>query len=189
MFPFNWLPQRVGLTQNQTDVRASPWFPFNWLPQRVGLQYQMISTMTLPGQFPFNWLPQRVGLEIKEDLDFKFFPFPFNWLPQRVGLCLYYIKTKSSIWSFHSTDCPSEWGLLNGKLSLVSLKSFHSTDCPSEWGSCLRLNHPPSPLYTQFPFNWLPQRVGLTDNWWKSYSESSEVSIQLIAPASGASGS
>ena len=37
--------------------------------------------------------------------------------------------------SFHSTDCPSEWGL---NIALAFWRStatgFHSTDCPSEWG-------------------------------------------------------
>ena len=39
--------------------------------------------------------------------------------------------------SFHSTDCPSEWGLLESDRFLlpdIYFWSFHSTDCPSEWG-------------------------------------------------------
>ena len=89
--------------------------------------------------------------------------------------------------SFHSTDCPSEWGLegwidtlvaghtvsiqliapASGALRRLLLErvlygshfySFHSTDCPSEWGLA------PDP----------ERELKL------------KVSIQLIAPASGA---
>ena len=35
---------------------------------------------------------------------------------------------------FHSTDCPSEWGLYPGNNRQLPSKGFHSTDCPSEWG-------------------------------------------------------
>ena len=36
---------------------------------------------------------------------------------------------------FHSTDCPSEWGLLTITEMCTTLSTrFHSTDCPSEWG-------------------------------------------------------
>ena len=90
-------------------------------------------------------------------------------------------------YSFHSTDCPSEWGLphavsphsivgvvsiqliapasgaewVNAVQDCIQNKSFHSTDCPSEWG-----HRDPEKA---------AKLAGL------------QVSIQLIAPASGAS--
>ena len=62
--------------------------------------------------------------------------------------------------SFHSTDCPSEWGQFSLSSTTGTKSSFHSTDCPSEWGPKVG--------------NAI---VHLLD---------AMVSIQLIAPASGA---
>ena len=36
VFPFNWLPQRVGRDTTAPSKRDRILFPFNWLPQRVG---------------------------------------------------------------------------------------------------------------------------------------------------------
>ena len=130
---------------------------------------------------------------------------------------------------FHSIGCPSEWGATStrpqnthGKVSIqlvapasgavgLALQKwlfirFHSIGCPSEWGACLIQLHG---RFIEFPFNWLPQRVGRSKpchykrmstafpfNWLPQRVGRDElalfhpgqmrVSIQLVAPASGA---
>ena len=97
--------------------------------------------------------------------------------PASGAVYLFLEKSLMSIQSFHSTDCPSEWGLYEDRdrdsnMYYVSIQliaqqqcihpltpSFHSTDCPSEWGPA---------------------------NSHKRTIDRLEVSIQLIAPASGA---
>ena len=70
-------------------------------------------------------------------------------------------RIDSKIFCFHSTDCPSEWGHERHYHRHNSpMESFHSTDCPSEWGLT---------IVAIFP----------------SHTRT-KVSIQLIAPASGA---
>ena len=64
--------------------------------------------------------------------------------------------SRSSFASFHSTDCPSEWGLLLLEIFLVKLvfmiQSFHSTDCPSEWGPSYAFEELIAEMGS-FPFN------------------------------------
>ena len=76
-----------------------------------------------------------------------------------MGLKNWTTDTSHPVSSFHSTDCPSEWGALNESFMLLSSN--------------------------RFPFNWLPQRVGLLGRFHERIGLL-PVSIQLIAPASGA---
>ena len=83
-------------------------FPFNWLPQRVGPRRPIREEFSRP-LFPFNWLPQRVGPPINDRGTHCYALFPFNWLPQRVGPSLNpFAAGRCS--GFHSIGCPSEWG-------------------------------------------------------------------------------
>jgi len=85
--------------------------------------------------------------------------FPFNWLPQRVGPPMFQGGSINNVSGFHSIGCPSEWGHDTQGLVIEGL--------------------------TLFPFNWLPQRVGprFVCNRRRRIEH---VSIQLVAPASGA---
>ena len=109
--------------------------------------------------------------------------------------------------SFHSTDCPSEWGRhlrLHGsprahvsiqliapasgatsglKLLVATYSGFHSTDCPSEWGHKIvwkRVRETPVSIQLIAPAS------GATPKVVKKKQKEVVVSIQLIAPASGA---
>ena len=58
--------------------------------------------------------------------------------------------------SFHSTDCPSEWGPQDGMKpcnALRLVRGFHSTDCPSEWGRECSGFHVEHSAEFLFPFN------------------------------------
>ena len=177
----------------------------------MGLTYEVTITVTNNKLFPFNWLPQRVGL----------FPYFCLWVVLGV--------------SFHSTDCPSEWGICiavvmawichytvsiqliapaSGALKskqfhqgakpwLVSIQLIAPASGAKVYKACkleglqdvsIQLIAPASGALTGlsesypllFPFNWLPQRVGLCLKPTENYSIYNNVSIQLIAPASGA---
>ena len=157
----------------------------NGLPQRVGPWRQVALAQSI-GEFPFNWLPQRVG------------PYPYAGAP------LLLLKVSS----FHSIGCPSEWGPRTSnsswKWSRVSIQLVAPASGAISEISC----DPPIDLI-KFPFNWLPQRVGpwsvlaayslkarFPFNWLPQrvgpqFEASSQdydlvVSIQLVAPASGA---
>ena len=84
---------------------------------------------------------------------------PSEWGPVR-----YPSQTHHAAARFHSTDCPQRVGPVRHETKYVARRShprFHSTDCPSEWG-------PDNSI-------WNRDRIG-----------NASVSIQLIAPASGA---
>ena len=87
--------------------------------------------------------------------------------------------------SFHSTDCPSEWGHteIDENEEETGNYCFHSTDCPSEWGPFTE-SHVALAIdgfhSTDCPSEWGPSYYEMKNGEWH------RVSIQLIAPASGA---
>ena len=114
-----------------------------------------------------------------------------------------------SLYSFHSINYPSEWGVecasqwngsdtdvsiqlitpASGELwyffqfGVVLLVSFHSINYPSEWGVWYRIIQ----LYRRFSFHSInyPSEWGDAITSTPLRSSSGIVSIQLITPASG----
>ena len=207
-FPFNWLPQRVGpetvyvIQRGEVLSFHSIGCPSEW-GRRIFFQrpkdtfvvsIQLVapasgaSHLRIPPVvvvwFPFNWLPQRVGLlSCSHRLGSKITVSIQLVAPASGAFMAGGSKVQAEI-CFHSIGCPSEWGCQPPLRGQMLSACFHSIGCPSEWGL------PPMPtrkeLAQLFPFNWLPQRVGLMEPFLVRRLEL-RVSIQLVAPASGAS--
>ena len=100
-------------------------------------------------------------------------------------------KTKESIlclhyFCFHSTDCPSEWGPESEIIAMpIKWLSFHETDCPSEWG--LEVVSFVGHSSTAVSIQLIAPASGADLVCYPSiWDTDAKVSIQLIAPASGA---
>ena len=88
---------------------------------------------------------------------------------------------------FHSISFPSEWGgMIVSKTLTTTTASFHSISFPSEWGddrhgSTYHFEVDPSFHSISFPSEWGVRKQILGYD----YTDYSQVSIQLVSPASG----
>ncbi len=83
--------------------------------------------------------------------------------------------------SFHSINIPSEWGLQRCFHLLLLGSSFHSINIPSEWGQIMasgKIKIDNSFHSINIPSEWGQNNI-------LSKRSKSDVSIQLISPASG----
>jgi len=161
--------------------------------------------------FPFNWCPQRVGTAMTGTSPGGTSPVSIQLVSPASGDLVHDGSGQETTGHrFHSIGVPSEWGLPSTHLfaylpasvsiQLVSpasgdfksrrsvyahnpVGSFHSIGVPSEWGPGL-MGATWAIFRVMFPFNWCPQRVG-TNCGRRMLLESSNVSIQLVSPASG----
>ena len=161
-------------------------FPFNWYPQRVGIR----SLIVLP---PFHRTAVSIQLVSPASGD-KDRAMNYEMLtgvsiqlvsPASGDVTLPHLCSLQGIVCFHSIGIPSEWGSRSkvnpkGKAPKVSIQLVSPASGDINSSNCFT-NHK-----NQFPFNWYPQRVGITqfgvtfDDW-----HCTQVSIQLVSPASG----